>query len=47
VSFPRTSSIEVPSSRRAVKAVAGALLKRGAIPGDEIKQIVDAEPRES
>jgi hypothetical protein len=36
-----TELLELPSSKRALKAVAGALLERGAIPGPEVKQMVN------
>jgi hypothetical protein len=36
-----TELIELPSSKRAITALSGELLERGAVPGDEVCRIID------
>lgn len=40
--------LQFPSIQRAVKAISSALLERGAIPGDEVRRLVDdAQPEKA
>ncbi len=39
--------LNLPSSRRAFTALAGALLEKGALPGDEVRQVIQEAQRGS